>query len=315
MTNVVVIDFFCGGGGFGLAFKSEGFNIAKAYDFNRFAVQSYNANVGNHAEVADIKTLKGRDIPRSNVWSFGFPCQDLSIANINGKGLEGSRSGMFYEIMRLVNEVDDKPELLIAENVSELKNYLPVLESEFNKAGYVMRYRMYNSKDYGVPQSRERYYVVGIREDLNHSEWRWKRYSYGDVKELSSVLEDNVDNKYFLTADRLKNVTRCDINQSDIRVVGNLNHYGNDQMNRIYGIRGVAPTLLVVSGGGREIKIKTREGVRKMTPREYARCQGFPDTYKFVVSNSQLYKIFGNAISIPVGRDVAQAARRFLELC
>ena len=117
-----VNDFFCGCGGMGIAFKNAGYEIAGAWDFDKYAVESYRANVGDHVQKADIKELHQADIPQADVWAFGFPCQDLSVAG-KQTGLDGSRSGLFMEAVRITREMREKtngqyPKYIIWENVA-----------------------------------------------------------------------------------------------------------------------------------------------------------------------------------------------------
>ena len=200
MSGLKVNDFFCGCGGMGIAFQKAGFEIAGAWDYDKHAVQSYRENVGNHVQKADIREMKWSDIPKADVWAFGFPCQDLSVAGgkkgmvvkcqdcgcvqeiepgeydgnnrcpeCGGNNIKAdSRSGCFFEMMRLLQETEEHapenmPAVIIAENVKGLKPYLNVLEIEYRKRGYKAYYQLFNSKYWNVAQSRERYAVVGTR--------------------------------------------------------------------------------------------------------------------------------------------------------
>lgn len=307
-------DFFCGAGGMGLGFQQAGFEIAGAWDWDTFAVKSYAENVGSHVKEANISEMSASDVPSVHVWTFGFPCQDLSIAGEQA-GLEGSRSRMFFEIMRLLDDTPDsqKPDVILAENVEQLKKYLPRLEQEYAKRGYRMTYVLYNSKYWGVPQNRERYFVVGTRSD--------KPFVFADeqrshVPKLSCILESEVASKFFLPSERTAKIVKA-VKQrhSDIVLFGRMQHYKNDQMNRIYDVNGIAPTLLVVSGGGRQHKIydPAYDAVRYLTPREYFRLQGFSDDYKFVCYDTQLYKQAGNAVTVSVAKAVAEAIGGYLK--
>lgn len=217
----------------GIAFLDAGFEIAGAWDFDKFAVQTYRENVWPGVEQRDIKGLTYREIPRADVWSFGFPCQDLSVAGKRrgmrlgclGCGLElavspegyekcicpecggvrfraASRSGMFFEMMRLLEETGREapgnlPAVIIAENVKGLRPYLPVLEQEYGRLGYTAYAKLFNSKFWGVAQNRERYAVVGTRDGLG-IEFSFPEECQGNVPRLSSQLEKEVDGKYYL---------------------------------------------------------------------------------------------------------------------
>lgn len=198
-----VNDFFCGCGGMGIAFKNAGYEIAGAWDFDKYAVESYRANVGDHVQKADIKELHQADIPQADVWAFGFPCQDLSIAGkqrgmilkcedcgeeieINPEEYTGnticpkcssnnfkaaSRSGCFFEMMRLLEETERErehamPAVIIAENVRGLRPYLPVLRLEYERHGYTAHIEMFNSKYWNVPQNRDRVRITKGSNEL-----------------------------------------------------------------------------------------------------------------------------------------------------
>lgn len=238
-----VNDFFCGAGGVGIGFKNAGFEVVWACDFDKYAVQTYRRNVGDHVVQADIKKLTHSDIPTAEVWAFGFPCQDLSVAG-NKKGFcfkcedcgeeftlddadyagtvkcpkcggehhkAASRSGMFFEIMRLLDETeadnpDNMPSVLMAENVKGLKPYIPVLEQEFQKRGYEAHVQLFNSKYWGVPQSRERYYIVGVRKEADT--FNFPEEQHENIPKLSTALDHDVDEKYYIADEKAQTIIK-----------------------------------------------------------------------------------------------------------
>jgi DNA (cytosine-5)-methyltransferase 1 len=340
-----VVDLFCGCGGMALGFQQAGFEIVYALDFDKYAVQSYRHNVGSHVIQGDIREVKSADIPTADVWTFGFPCQDLSVAGKQAGMKIGTRSGLFYEVMRLLDERTDKPEIIMAENVKGLKPYLNIVEEEFAKRGYKMKYHLYNSKYWGVPQNRERYYVVGYLDkevDLPRERKDW-------IPKLSNYLDDVVDEKYFLN--RSLNLTVSNKNnEPNIKVAGMLDMLGKDQIRRVHDPEGISPTITAVQGGHHHVKILAERGrpdgdgyrvnrefrndeltntisrnpqlnylykdlrVRRLTPREYARLQGFPETYEIVVSDTQAYKQFGNSVTVPLVKAIAEAIKNTREI-
>lgn len=238
MRRLKVNDFFCGCGGLGLAFQEAGYEIVGAWDFDKFAVETYRENVGDHVQKADIKELHQADIPQADVWAFGFPCVDLSVAGkqkgmilkcqdcgevleINPEGYTGentcpkcggkdlraeSRSGCFFEIMRLLEETESEreeamPAVIIAENVRGLKSYLPVLCMEYERRGYTAHVQMFNSKYWGVPQNRERYAVIGTRNKLGLS-FKFPEEQHDFVPKLSDFLEKDVPEKYYIADEK-----------------------------------------------------------------------------------------------------------------
>lgn len=237
-----VNDFFCGCGGMGIAFKNAGYEIAGAWDFDKYAVESYRANVGDHVQKADIKELHQADIPQADVWAFGFPCQDLSVAGkqrgmilkcedcgeeieINPEEYTGnticpkcssnnfkaaSRSGCFFEMMRLLEETERErehamPAVIIAENVRGLRPYLPVLRLEYERHGYTAHIEMFNSKYWNVPQNRERYAVVGTRNKKNLT-FTFPKEQHEFVPKLSDYLEKDVPEKNYLPDEKAQTI-------------------------------------------------------------------------------------------------------------
>lgn len=171
--EITFIDFFSGIGGFHSGFEKAGMKCIGWCEFDKYAQKSYRALYDTKGLYfsEDVRKIRGWELPNATLWSFGFPCQDISIAG-KQKGIgRGTRSGLFFEIMRLLDETEaNKPEWIIAENV---KNLLSIeggwgffkVTSEMAKRGYTVQWRVYNSKDYGVPQNRERVYIIGhLRE-------------------------------------------------------------------------------------------------------------------------------------------------------
>ena len=163
------IDFFSGIGGFHTGLEKAGMKCIGWCEFDKFAQASYRAmyDTDNLWFGDDVTKVKGKNLPKADLWTFGFPCQDVSIAG-KQKGIkEGTKSGLFYEIMRLIDECEEnKPKWLVCENVKNLLSidggggFLTVV-SEMAERGYSIEWGVYNSKNYGVPQNRERVYIIG----------------------------------------------------------------------------------------------------------------------------------------------------------
>lgn len=238
-----VNDFFCGAGGVGLGFMGAGYDVIWACDFDKYAVDTYRKNVGDHVIQADIKKLSRADIPHADVWAFGFPCQDLSVAGkqkgfrfvckdcgeewgydseehrdgvkcpkCGGENFQAaSRSGMFFEMMRLLDETAEEmpkqlPRALFIENVKGLKPYIPVLEAELQKRGYTAHVQLYNSKYWGVPQNRERYFIVGLLDSVKG--FSFPEEQHETVPKLSTVLDKNVDEKYYIADEKAQTIIK-----------------------------------------------------------------------------------------------------------
>lgn len=169
--EMTFLDFFSGIGGFHTGLEKAGMKCVGWCEFDKFAQESYKAiyNTEGLYFNNDIRNIKGKDLPKTDLWAFGFPCQDISIAGKMQGIKEGNRSGLFHEVMRLLDECEEsgnKPKWLIVENVKNLlsidrgRGFYTVL-SEMAERGYSIEWSVYNSKDYGVPQNRERVYLVG----------------------------------------------------------------------------------------------------------------------------------------------------------
>jgi DNA (cytosine-5)-methyltransferase 1 len=325
MKALKVNDLFCGGGGFGIAFKQAGFDIAGAWDWEEVAVTSYNHNIGEHAGLADIREMTVFDLPDADVWSFGFPCQDLSK---NGKmaGLnDGKKSKMFFEVMRLLKEFKginrELPRILLAENVPGLDKYMDVLTDEFEKAGYKTFRSAVVSKYWGVPQNRERRYVVGVRNDIS-KDFVFPEQQTTFVPKLKHFLDDYVDASYFVTPN--------DFDPGLLIFMGD--HYrvrqatakGYDEAYPGDSINVAIPKSKTRRGRvGKQIAqtfLTSREQLvvlddlrlRWITPREVARLQGFPEDYEIILPDPQAYFIFGNAVTVNVAQAVAERIKMFL---
>lgn len=165
-----MVDLFCGAGIGAVGFKKAGYNIIDAIDNKQYAVNTYNLNIGNHARVMDVRQLSNDDIPNADVFVGGFPCTPFSEAGSQkGKDDEknGDLGGHFYRIIK-----EKKPKAFIAENVKGMtfkkhKKFFDWLLNSLSEIGYKISWKLVNCHDYGVPQDRERVFIVGIRNDLN----------------------------------------------------------------------------------------------------------------------------------------------------
>lgn len=352
-----MLDFFCGAGGMSLGFQDAGFEVLGAYDFDKYAIQTYLTNVGNHAKQCDIKTMTHSDLQKATIWTFGFPCQDLSIAGKQA-GLEGARSGLFFEVMRLLDETnehapDDIPLIIMAENVKGLKPFLPILEQEYSKRNYTMYVQLLNSKHFNVPQNRERYFVVGVHNSIK-TPFSFPTNS-PSIPKLSTILDSTVDEKYYMSDEKAQKIIErikekgyvqlqdayvtkddcaycCDasyykgVAPSDVgkcrrthiiepMIVDDTFGYGGVRIYDKYsptlrsqrqGLKTVEPKIEVV---GRLVQYR----IRKLTPNEYGKLQAFPmERWKQVVSNSQAYKQFGNAVTVNVVKEIALQIKKLL---
>lgn len=306
------MDLFAGVGGIRIGFEQNGFTTVFSNDFDPKTAFTYDLNfVKSPMTVADIRELDADTLPNADFLLGGFPCQPFSIAGYR-KGLEDSRGNLFLDIARIIKA--KKPAGFLLENVKNLKghdggNTFRVITETLEALGYHVKSKVMNSMEYGnVPQNRERIYIVGFRDKV-----KIDRFEFPSPIKLSrnitDVLETNVDQKYYYEGkplyDRLKN---------DVREQGKVYQWRRQYVRE--NKKGVSPTLTANMGtGGHNVPIIfDGKGIRKLTPRECFRLQGFPDSYKLPtnLTDSALYKQAGNSVSVPVLSRVAEQIKKVL---
>ncbi|WP_041962330.1 DNA cytosine methyltransferase [Sulfurospirillum cavolei] len=296
------IDLFAGIGGirrgFERAFQSK-IEFVFASEIDKYACETYYANYGEKP-YGDITKIDEKNIPPFDILLGGFPCQAFSVAGLR-KGFEDTRGTLFFEIARIVKH--HKPKVIFLENVKGFKNHdkgttFKIVKETLEKLGYKVFAQVLNAKDFGVPQNRERIYIIGF---LDHSlEFEFPQKVDKKIK-LASILECNVSPKYTIS-DRLwlghqkrKIEHRQKGNGFGYSLFDEDSEYTSTISARYYK-------------DGSEILIAQKDkNPRKLTPREAARLQGFDEEFKIVVSDVQAYKQFGNSVAVPV---VEQLARK-----
>lgn len=312
------IDLFAGIGGFRLALQNLGGKCVFSSEIDTHSRKTYFMNFGE-MPYGDITKIDEKQVPYHDILCAGFPCQAFSIAGKRG-GFSDTRGTLFFDVARIIKE--KKPKAFFLENVKGLSNHdkgktlstiLNVLREDL---GYVVpEPQIINAKDFGVPQNRERIFIVGFREDLGCKEFKYPgslniTVCFKDVKE-----EKEVASKYYLSTRYLETLRTHRQRHKE---------KGNGFGYIIISDDGIA-NAIVVGGMGREknlvfddrltnftptTKIKgdiNREFIRRMTPREWARLQGFPDIFKIVVADAQAYKQFGNSVAVPAIQATAES--------
>lgn len=330
---ITVNELFSGIGAQRAALERAGIEhrVVGISEIDKYAIKSYEAIYGETRNYGDISKVDKLDY--ADFWTYSFPCTDISVAGQQKGIVKGeTRSGLLYEVQRLLEvavHTHTQPKWLMLENVKNLVG--KKFRAQFDEwcdwldgIGYNTYWQVLNAKDYGVPQNRERVFAVSVRKDIDDGNFRFPEKVPLDVR-LEDILEGEVDKKFYLSEaqlqsmamssyrqkrDAIQNEVCCTLAARDYKgaecvVVANLNHYGNDQMNRVYSTDGISPTITAVSGGGREQKIQLHNSrVRRLTPHEYWRLMGFTDEAfrkaEAVCSNSQLYKQAGNSIVVDV---------------
>lgn len=291
------IDLFAGIGGIRLGFEQNGGECVYSSEWDKFAQLTYRENF-KEIPSGDITQIDPKSIPSFDVLMAGFPCQPFSMAG-RKRGFDDIRGTMFFYIAKIIQH--HKPKAILLENVKNFKshdkgNTLKTVIKVLEDLGYSVSYQVLNAKDFGVPQNRERIYIVGYLGNVKFDFPKPK-----SVKtRLGDILEDNVDPKYTIS-DKLwaGHQRRKAMHKSK----GNGFGYSLFNENSLY----TSTISARYYKDGSEILIEQKnKNPRKLTPREAARLQGFPDSFKIPVSDNQAYKQFGNSVAVPVLNAVAK---------
>jgi DNA (cytosine-5)-methyltransferase 1 len=303
------IDLFAGIGGFHYALTSYGAKCVFASEWDKHASKVYENNF-NVTPFGDITKISETDIPEHDIICGGFPCQAFSVSG-KQKGFQDTRGTLFFDILRIADY--HKPKLLFLENVKNIQahdggNTLKVIIDNLDQLGYKVFYKLLNTSNYGLPQNRERVYFVCFRKDLNVLNFEFPKPINNHIS-LESILEDNTDNKYNINRQDVVITKQLDLgnnlfdepNKKNKPIqIGYVNKGG--QGERIYHPTGHSITLSAYGGGaGAKTGLYLiNNKLRKLTERECAKLQGFPDSFKLHENRNQCYKQFGNSVSINV---------------
>lgn len=316
------IDLFAGIGGFHYALSSFGAECVFASEWDEAAQKTYAQNFAMKP-AGDITKIDEKEIPNHDIICGGFPCQAFSVSG-KRKGFEDARGTLFFDIARIA--ALHKPQVLFLENVKNLLthnggNTFGTIKSILEDLGYDVFYKVLNTSDFGLPQHRERLYFVCFRNDIK-ARFDFK-FPVGDKKSsLSDILEDKPNNAKVIerndivfskdfVPDKDKNGNAL-IPNRPIQI-GYVNKGG--QGERIYHPLGHAVTLSAYGGGAgaKTGMYKINGTVRKLSPRECARVQGFPDNFEPHHKTNQAYKQFGNSVSINVLQHIVHEISKILD--
>lgn len=303
LKGMTFIDLFAGLGGFRIALESLGAKCVYSNEWDKDAQEVYSTNFSDIPD-GDITKVDENSIPEHDILCAGFPCQAFSISG-KQRGFEDSRGTLFFDVARIVKAKN--PKIVFMENVKNFATHdggktLEVVKNTMENLGYDFNQRVLNAVDYGIPQKRERIYMVCFRKDL-----KINKFSYPKPFKLKKHVED-----FLLKNDSL--LRNLYVDRSDIQYLNkNDNIYSNKsvrlgivnkggQGERIYSTKGIAITLSANGGG---VFAKTGGYLvdgkpRKLHPRECARIMGFPDSYILSKKTSQAYKQLGNSVVIDV---------------
>jgi len=296
-----VISLFCGSGGFDLGFIKAGHEIIWANDIDKDAIATYRKNIGNHVLCEDIKKVCATEAPNADVIIGGFPCEGFSIANIR-RQTEDKRNKLYLELLRFIME--KKPKIFVAENVPGIKSIangkvFEVILNDFSKIDYNVKYDILNAANYGTPQIRKRIIFLGIRKNLNIKIDFPPKPTHSENPD-ATLYTQNLK-KWKIVNEAIGDLPEASEN------CGFFNHIGSKykvKINNYVGNRATkghkpSPTIMGRGGGtGGPIIIPHPKLHRRLTPRECARLQDFPDCFVFEGSISSQYRQIGNAVPV-----------------
>lgn len=310
-AKYTMIDLFAGIGGTRLGFYQTGkVKVVFSSEIDKFSIKTYRANFGDIPS-GDITKIDSKDIPNHDILVGGFPCQAFSQA---GKklGFEDTRGTLFFEIARVLK--DKRPKAFLLENVKNLKSHnkgktYKIIIKTLKDLDYEVFTSVLKARDFGVPQNRERIYIVGFDKKQVKD---YNSFLFPDTlnkkTSVADILEKDVNDKYTISDKlweghkRRKREHKLKGNGFGYSLFNKESEYTNTLSARYYK-------------DGSEILIEQKnKNPRKITPREASRLQGFPENYIIPVSDTQSYKQFGNSVAVPVIYNIALNILKVLEL-
>ena len=295
---------YAGVGGICLGFQIAGAKLLWANEFDRHACITYRNNFNHTLYEGDVYNIDENRLEYVDILCAGFPCQPFSIAG-SQLGFDDDRGNHFFKVADIIETI--KPKVVFLENVKHLYthddgNTYRVICDRLSKLGYTIDSMILNSKDYGnVPQNRERIYIVCFKSQEDRKNFRFPD-SIERTVDIEDVLDDKVDDNYYYENKPLYDQLKNEVTKQNT-VYQWRRRYVRENMN------GVSPTLTANMGtGGHNVPIvKTENGIRKLTPRECFRLQGFPEDYVLPdIADSHLYKQAGNSVTVTVIERIAK---------
>lgn len=317
LNKYKTVSLFSGIGGFDLGFEYNGFNVIWANDFDKYAVETYKRNIGQNIVLGDIRLLMDK-IPNHDVLLAGFPCQPFSTLGAL-KGFEDERGTLFFVINEILRK--NKTKVVVLENVKNIMNHdngktFKRIIYELNSLGYFTFNNVLNTADYGLPQRRNRAFIVGFLGEYFYD----KPFIFPEKIKLNcttqELLDEDVNERYFLSKKILKTILgrgtknyivnpTIDLPISKTLTATMHKMHRASQDNYITDFKNYSKYCSKLSD--------EKSQIRKLTPNECRKLQGFPSDWVQVVSDSQAYKQFGNAVSVDVIYYLAREIRKYID--
>lgn len=309
------IGLFAGIGGFELGFQNAGFDVMWANDFDKYCVETYKANIGEHIVLGDIREIKD-GIPKHDVLIGGFPCQPFStLGKLQGFN-DKDRGDLFFVIKDIIKK--NKTKIVVLENVKNIINHdkgetFRKILKELNLLGYDCYHQVLNSADYGIPQRRNRVYIVAfLREHFKKTLFEFPKKIPLRIT-TQDLLDTDVGEHYFLSKKLSETIlghgTKGYIVKPTIDLP--LSKTLTASMHKMH--RASQDNYFTDIKNRKKFKSDTKIDIRKLTPNECRKLQGFPDDWKQVVSDTQAYKQFGNAVTVDVAYNLAKKLIEYID--
>jgi DNA (cytosine-5)-methyltransferase 1 len=313
-TKILTVGgLFAGIGGIELGFKKAGFIIKWANEIDKNAAITYKKNHKHKLFEKDLKELKTDEVEDIDILTGGFPCQAFSVAGYR-KGFEDERGNVFFEILRFID--DKKPGIIFLENVKNLvghdegKTFIRI-KNELQNRGYFLSHEVLNSSEYAnIPQNRERIYIVGFKDENVYNNFKFPKPKKL-TKTINDLLEDEADEKFYYYNSRYYPQLKAEMKNKDT-IYQWRRKYVRENKSKM------CPTLTANMGtGGHNVPLVIdKKDIRKLTPRECARFQGYDDNFILCKSLalSHLYKQIGNSVTVPVIEAIAKEIKKALNV-
>ena len=303
MKNFKFIDLFAGIGGIRIPFEEIGGSCVFTSEFDKFSQQTYEANFGEMPS-GDITLINEKEIPSHDVLLGGFPCQAFSNAGLK-RGFDDTRGTLFFDIARILKH--HQPKAFLLENVKGLRGHnggetLKTIVRVLNDMDYNLSIDVLNAKHFGLPQNRERIFIIGFKDVVN---FQFPMAPMTPTR-LGSILHKKTSDQYTIS-DRIWASHQS--RKERARAKGNGFGYSLFNRDAVY----TSTISARYYKDGSEILIEQKDkNPRMLTPREAARLQGFPEDFVIPVSKGQAYKQFGNSVSVNVIRAIAKEMDKYL---